>query len=61
MSHDFPRRNQSKQSNVSVTGPRVDTETIQAAGPRHKKQTRAAPVHAKFGPAAASFSLGASV
>jgi hypothetical protein len=34
--------------NGSVTGPRVDTETIQAAGRRHKKPTRAAPVHAEL-------------
>src|SRR5262245_197384 len=32
----------------SVTGPRVETEITQAAGPHHKKPTRAAPVHAEL-------------
>jgi len=35
-------------SNDSVTGPRGDTETIQAVGPHYEKGTRAAPLHAEL-------------
>ena len=35
--------------NECVTGPRVDTDAIRVMGPRHRKPTRAAPVHAELG------------